>query len=195
MASDANTFDYIVELKHKSTKHITIIGLLLLVFVYLLFFYTIIFKNTTGFNNKSIAGLISMILSITMLIVNYFKYKKEGKFYMSSSLGSAAFIWFCIPKLEWMLVLYLILAFLDRPLKVTPEYGFDENGITYNSFPEKKYNWDEITNVVINFGMLTIDFSNNKIIQSELNEDISIQLEKEFNQFCKLQIEKNSTNL
>lgn len=198
MTNTNKTYNYVVELKHKSTKHITTIGLLLLFFVFMLFVSFVYQKLSLGaFENmivypKILLAVIAGSLSIITFIYKYLKYKNGDKLFLFWPIALASFMWLSIPKMEWLIVLYIIIAYLDKPLKVSPEYGFDEIGITFNSFPEKKYSWYEIANVVVKFGMLSIDFHNNKIIQSEISEDISLPLEKEFNEFCKYQINKRA---
>ncbi|MFY8127311.1 MAG: hypothetical protein ACOVMM_02970 [Chitinophagaceae bacterium] len=198
MSNASNTYNYVVELKHKSTKHITIIGVLLLVFAYAMSLYFIYERySLLGENielyNKLLPIILATIISMVVFIFKLYKYYKGDNLYLFWALAFASFIWLYIPKMQWIMALYVVLAFLDRPLKVTPEYGFDSFGITLNSFPEKKYSWSEVSNVVIKFNMLTIDFVNNKIIQAEISEDISLQLEKEFNDYCKSKINEHHT--
>lgn len=55
---------------------------------------------------------------------------------------------------------------------------------------QKEVNWDEVNNVILKDGLLTIDFKNNKLFQHIIlnsDEDIS---EKEFNDFCEEQLNK-----
>jgi len=104
----------------------------------------------------------------------------------------AAWGWYLYPHGTILAITYLVAAVVEKPLKVQPEYAFDEESIVYNSFPEKKYDWSEVTNVVLKDAILTIDFKNNKLIQKEVNDHVSAQDEKDFNGFCmrRLQAEK-----
>ena len=55
---------------------------------------------------------------------------------------------------------------------------------------QREVNWDEVNNVILKDGLLTIDFKNNKLFQHIIlnsDEDIS---EKEFNEFCNQQLNK-----
>ncbi|HEY6502356.1 MAG TPA: hypothetical protein VIZ28_00145, partial [Chitinophagaceae bacterium] len=78
-------------------------------------------------------------------------------------------------------VLYLIAI---RPLivHVNPET------ITYTSFPKKNISWNELSNVILKDGWLTVDFKNNKILQSEIIDEQNPVNEKEFNEFCQTQL-------
>jgi hypothetical protein len=59
-------------------------------------------------------------------------------------------------------------------------------------FP-KKYEWTEIDNIVLNGGILTIDFKNNKLLQLETDdeEDDEYDVEdEEFNNYCRKHLGK-----
>lgn len=63
--------------------------------------------------------------------------------------------------------------------------------IIYPSFPKKHLAWMDLNNMVLKDGILTIDFKNNRVAQSEVingENDYDID-EKEFNDFCRLQLQ------
>jgi hypothetical protein len=93
--------------------------------------------------------------------------------------------WFMNAQTMWLSIIFLIAAILEKPVKVQPEYAFDDDSIVYNSFPQKNYPWNEVQNVVLKDGMLTIDFKNNKIVQRSVNDEVSKQVVTEFNDYCK----------
>ena len=57
--------------------------------------------------------------------------------------------------------------------------------ITFNTFPFKNYAWQQLRNVMLKDNLLTLDFTNNKILQKETETDVSLETEREFNEFCK----------
>lgn len=122
-----------------------------------------------------------------------YRQSAEGKtpFYRFGLL-LAALGWYLYPHGTTLAIVYLVAAVLEKPVKVQPEYAFDEESIVYNSFPEKKYAWSEVTNVVLKNAILTIDLKNNKLIQKEVNDEVSAKNEKDFNGFCtqRLQAER-----
>ena len=84
-------------------------------------------------------------------------------------------------------ILFMILhtASLQKPI-----VSINESRVLYPSFPKKKIDWQELSNLIIKDGLLTIDFKNNKIIQQQI-ADISATIdEKEFNDFCRQQLNK-----
>ena len=186
------TYDYIVVLKKKSSQTINLISLLMLAMSVLFFTYsfTVQFKDAgNAINSKNgllivwITGIIGWILFCQM------QQKKGLEPNYRFALMLAAWGWFVHPQAMWLAGVFLLAAVLERPVKVAPEYAFDQNEIVFNSLPTKKYSWNEVSNVVLKFGMLTIDFKNNRIVQGEVNNDVTLQLENEFNEYCKKNIE------
>jgi hypothetical protein len=69
------------------------------------------------------------------------------------------------------------------------EVVVEKENIVYPSFPKRMILWNELQNIVLKDGILTIDFRNNKLIQQELEEDSAVN-EKDFNEFCQQQLNK-----
>ncbi len=66
-------------------------------------------------------------------------------------------------------------------------YNFDSSLIKQKNFPWKKYQWNELSNVILKDNLLTMDFKNNKLMQGEI---ITSKInEAEFNAFAKKQLE------
>jgi len=89
--------------------------------------------------------------------------------------------------LSLILLLFIVLDFLAlRKLVVK----VSETDISMPALFVKKVGWFELTNVILKDDLLTIDFKNNKLFQQLiLNSDWDVN-EKEFNEFCKLQLNK-----
>lgn len=68
------------------------------------------------------------------------------------------------------------------------EVIFTNDGIVYPSFPKKTFLWKDVSNVVLKDGILTIDLKNNKLIQSAISKESADINEREFNLFCKEQL-------
>ncbi len=108
------------------------------------------------------------------------------------ALMLAAWGWYFYPHGNYLAIVYLVAAVLEKPVKVQPEYAFDKELIVSNSFPQKKYRWAEVSNVVLKDGILTIDLKNNTIIQKEVNEEVPLQDETDFNGFCRQRLEETT---
>ena len=109
------------------------------------------------------------------------------------SLYAAAFLWLMYPlHLPVAGIFFIIAALLERQIKFPQEIGFSKDGITFNTFPFKNYNWQDIKNIVLKDDMITIDFSSNKIIQREIEPAELTEEENEFNEFCRQQLAHRS---
>ena len=86
----------------------------------------------------------------------------------------------------WIALVHLFLLLADVIVRKIPETVFSDNEIIYPSFPAKKIQWNELENVILKDGILTIDFKNNKLLQAEI-ADTAVDVAA-FNQYCKEQL-------
>lgn len=182
------TYEYIVVLKKSSVKIINTISILMLAISVVFFSYDFALQFTQvhySINSKNSLLLIWITGIVAWVAFCHIQQKKGIEPNYRFALMLAAWGWFMHPQAMWMAGVFLIAAVFERPVKVAPEYAFDNDEVVFNSFPTKKYSWNEINNVILKSGMLTIDFKNNKLIQGEVNNDVSSQLESEFNNYCK----------
>ena len=86
-----------------------------------------------------------------------------------------------------MLLLFILLYFIAHKKLVV---HVTNNKIVVTYILQKELSCDEVNNVILKDGLLTIDFKNNKLFQHIIlnsDEDIS---ENEFNEFCREQLNK-----
>lgn len=189
------TFDFIVVLKTKSTKTIDTISFLMLALAVSFFSFNLVMQYASaGFSPKLILLLVWIIAIIFWLIYKKNLEKKGVNLNYRFALMIAAWGWFMV-NIWYIAVVYLLAAVFENTIKATPEWAFDEKEIMSNTFPRKKYQWKEVSNVVLRFGMLTIDFKNNKILQGEVNDDVPNEVEVEFNEFCQKQLLKQNNSI
>ncbi len=135
--------------------------------------------------------LIVGVFSACLLLLVIFKSINPmnwGRGFLNAAYGLVL-----IPLLVWkfywfaatvfIFLLFFGVASRDFSVRVSASY------IIYPSFPLKKINWEELSNCLLKDGFLTIDFKNNKIIQQLIDESRSQVNEKEFNEFCKQQLQ------
>jgi hypothetical protein len=67
------------------------------------------------------------------------------------------------------------------------EVAVKKDGISYPSFPKREILWNELQNIIMKDGLLTIDFKNNKILQNEIDGEVDVN-ERDFNEFCRQQL-------
>jgi hypothetical protein len=70
------------------------------------------------------------------------------------------------------------------------QFVFSEELIIGMNFPRTEYQWAKFSNVMLRDGILTLDFTNNRLIQMEVEDDNTIN-EFEFNEFAKQKIKQN----
>jgi len=178
---------YDLVIKNEKAKYYKAIGDLIVVFNLICFIYMAI-KSTDSYR-KIIFILIISVIAMHFLFAIYVRYnakitnyKSHRNIFFISAIGWAR------PPYWWISIILIVLLFLDilahRKLKLT----VSENKINYPSFPRMVIEWNELSNLVLKDGLVTIDFKNNKLIQQAiLNTDIN---EKEFNEFCRIQLNK-----
>ena len=94
-------------------------------------------------------------------------------------------IQWCVLGYYWVAVLPLVFAFLASVADRKFEVIVNTNGVVYPSFPERRLRWEEISNMLVRDGLLTIDLHNNHFYQQLLDEEHNPVNEQEFNDFCR----------
>ena len=132
--------------------------------------------------------IMATIAIFSAFIAFYSRTKSER-----SPLTGAFFVW----SLAWILADYWVVGLLNFLFMILhiaalqkPIVSVSESQVIYPSFPRKKIDWQELSNLMIKDGLLTIDFKNNRIIQQYIADRSSTINEKEFNDFCQQQLNK-----
>lgn len=83
-----------------------------------------------------------------------------------------------------------VFAFVLEWSYVQPRVSISgEQLILVRSYNTRKYRWDELNNVVLKDGLLTLDFTNNKVLQLTIQNNSGVN-DAAFNDFCAGQIKK-----
>ena len=180
-------FDYIITLKRPNYKWIDMIS-------HLLLFISVVSFGMFFFETKNDYKYLGFCLVVTAFwVYSILQKRKNGSTLFRFALLLSAAGWLMQPYQNILfVVLYAIAGLLEKQVKFPQEIGFAEEIIVFNSFPKKRYNWDEILNVVLKDNLLTVDFKNNKLIQKEIDEEVSTHVEVEFNEFCKQQMSREA---
>ena len=155
----------------------------LIVLINLVLFIWLAITNT----ELRIKGLITLALIIGGFVLQHFTRKYSAGaasvffiilFYFESGYWQAAII---------MAALALMYMVAVRKLVVL----VNTSHVQYPSFPKKEIAWNELNNLILKDGLLTIDLKSNKISQATVvngavDHDID---EKEFNEFCQKQLD------
>ncbi len=177
-------FDYIIVCKspdYKNVDRISQFMLLLSVLGYSFGIYKGLFPKP--------ALIIAIMTSvICWWIFCQYQKKQGGVPYYRLGLLFASWGWFLMPNALIISGIFLIGALFERQVKFPYEIAFDPAGIVINTFPKKQIPWIAIQNAIIKDDVITIDFKNNKLIQKDINEPVTVQVSTEFNTFCAEQI-------
>jgi hypothetical protein len=179
-------FDYLITLKKKNDATIDAISQLMYLFSIIAFGY-FAYLNSAARNFYLIVIFIILVTWIFCIV----KKGKTGFALFRFGLFAATIGWLLYPVDHYILAIaYGIAGLIEKQVKFPEEIGFAEDRVVLNTFPRKKFSWNDLANVVLKDNLLTVDFKNNKLIQKELDEGVSIQTEQEFNEFCRAQLSK-----
>ena len=170
-------------------------------------------KNEKETSYKKISIFLLVLNMIGILFIAYLKDFKNwipvivaaiavlaafSSFYFRSRNEKAILIGaFLLLSVAWILsgywvvgVLNILFMILHTASLQKPIVSINERQVIYPSFPKKIIDWQDLSNLIIKDGLLTIDFKNNKIIQQQIADISSTIDEKEFNDFCSQQLNK-----
>lgn len=180
--AESSVYPYIIVLKNESSKYVNVFGFLLTTGSAVLFAREMVFRNMI-----ILPYLAGLIFIAGLLIWNAFLYFRTVKeIYYSKALLIAGLVWTKMPYFEWLVIVFAFLALLEYQAKRAPEIGFADDHIMINKLFKKKIMWNEIDNVVLKDGWLTIDFKNNKLFQKEIDSGESEASDEEFNEWVKI---------
>ena len=175
--------------------------------------FELVLKSEKEASYKRISILLLMLNLVGILFITYLKaFNSWGPFIIALVAVFAAFssfyfrnknekailtVAFFLLSFAWIIadywlvgILNILFMILHRAALQKPIVTINESQVIYPSFPRKKIDWQELSNLIIKDGLLTIDFKNNKIIQQQVVNSQSTIDEKEFNDFCRQQLNK-----
>jgi len=169
-----------IEIKNEKIKSYKIITLLIVI-LNTLFFVFLLFKT-----NQSRSALISIGFILLYTVYRFYISKKnKQRFFFDEWIYFLLMIlWVNDNILLAITNLVLFLLYTISIQKII--YNFDSSLIKQKNFPWKKYQWNELSNVIIKDGLLTMDLKSNNLIQGEIvGDEIN---EEGFNEFAAKQL-------
>jgi hypothetical protein len=165
----------------------------LAVFIFLLnaigIIFTFFLKGQSSIVNRT--GAFTLLLLVAAILVHLNKsvnIKKEYYFFFAVLFAS---LYWILQHVWWLSVLLIVLAILYTFSKKKPVVHVSSQRITYPSFPVRSIQWQQLNNLIIKEGLLTIDFKNNKFIQQAIEENNNYINEQDFNDFCRQQLKSS----
>lgn len=157
------------------------------IFALLTFGYFFSYHPKTGAVYLIIDAAVFLFWAVTLM-----KKRKKGEAFFRFGLFICALGWVLGPERNvWMALLYVVAGLLEKQVKFPAEIGFSEDEISFNTMPKKVLRWNEIKNVLIKEGLITIDQKNNKLFQKEIEGYVTEDIENEFNNFARRCINKS----
>ena len=174
-------YDYLITLKKPDYRWADQVSQIMYVFALVTFAYFYYYHPKTGAVYLFIDAAILLFWAFTLA-----KKRRKGEAFFRFGLFICALGWVLGPERNvWMAILYAICGLLEKQVKFPAEIGFAENEISFNSLPRKVLKWNEIKNVIIKDGLITIDQKNNKLYQKEIEGYVTADIENEFNDFAR----------
>lgn len=158
------------------------------------------FILVSPYNNSVFSSYWVVIACIIGFLVLKFFQKRNGKQVSYSAGLFVCGIFFCVIAQGSALFItvslfYIVAAVAERFVKSALEIEFDENEVVIKRIFKTHKPWNFISNIILKDGLLTIDYKNNKIFQKEIADEVSPELEKEFNEFCRLQLRSHGSSV
>lgn len=133
-----------------------------------------------------------VLILISIIFIIYERRLRMYRFFKKTDFSATGFLWTMTGWIfisQWWIAL-LVGAIAALQFFIKEKFVVVFSNEVYIQFLSKKiFNWLELQNVVLKDGLLTIDFKNNKLLQTEiLSEESDIKNEAEFNEFCRMQL-------
>jgi hypothetical protein len=154
------------------------------------FIVQLTFTLTDTYRHDRVLVIGFFLIMVLLLVV-----RRGNKFDFIDKKNSTAtmYVLICVIWAKWGLywlaglnvVFYLLYIYATRKFEVI----ILRDKIIFPSFSKRNIPWTELQNIIMKDGILTIDFKNNSILQNEVEGDDYFK-EKEFNAFCREQLNK-----
>lgn len=171
---------YAVNKRYKFASAFSITLLMLNVIGFIYIGYT---RSGKGY---SYAAIIFLSILFYILLKNKSKSYAVSIAYWLSIMGWVSF------EFYWIAASVLVLWLLNSFIKKQFTFNITNAGVEIiASMQNQTHQWSQFNNVILKDGLLTLDYTSNKILQTEVNEAFYVN-EAEFNEFCRKQLTVDS---
>jgi hypothetical protein len=92
----------------------------------------------------------------------------------------------------WIGIIMPVLSAFAQLTANNKSINFNTKEIKLSSPFGKTFNWLELQNIILKDGLLTLDFKNNKLLQTPILDELNEAETKQFNDFCSKQLAADS---
>lgn len=185
MALKQPVYPFIVVLRNGNARLVRLAGTLLGIL-------SIVMLTLRGLSSEgSGLNLITAAICLVFSSWNIAEMRRGRPSRQTITLALAGACMLLAPPFSWGGLLLLVLARIEVEALKPTEIGFSTEHIRVGGWIPRKYPWMALRNVVLLDGMLTLDFSDNRLFQREtddLDDDAYDGTEDEFNAFCRQQL-------
>ncbi|HRH49777.1 MAG TPA: hypothetical protein PLP23_13570 [Panacibacter sp.] len=158
--------------------------------VFILLINAISLTLVAFYANDPLGYIWPPLIVLSIFFVLYDQKLKRFVFFKKTNFLDTGFLWviaaWILAGYLWIALAIVIIAILRSAVKEKFELLFSANQIELHTYPKKIFYWNNLQNIVLKDGLITIDFKNNRMIQSEiLSKESNIYNEAEFNEFCR----------
>jgi hypothetical protein len=173
------TFELV--LKNEKEKQYRILALFIII-VNVLFFTWLAITD----RELRIKAILTSIIVIAGILVPYYLKRLSA-----IGISIVFIVLFYLEIGYWQVAIVIAILSLMYVISARQLVVFvSDEHITYPSFPKKEIVWNDLNNLILKDGLLSIDFKNNKLAQAiVLNDKNNADVdEKEFNEFCQIHL-------
>lgn len=158
---------------------------------FLIFFHLVaagvIEMNGTWKQTRAELFIFFILLCVSGLLYYFFRKQKTWTDALGISLALLCFVFWernagILAAILIGLIFILVMAVRK---KKTVVFISEEGIVVKRIFGKTNYAWQQLDNLVLKDGLLTIDLLSNKMIQAELSKENGLVDEKQFNLFCR----------
>lgn len=128
------------------------------------------------------ASALNLVILVLYAVPRFRRQKMRRA--VTLSLLVNAILWWRMDS--WLMAgLLLVMSIMQWMALKSPVVKVNDEGVTYPSFPGKKWAWDQLSRVMVKDAVLSVDLANNELLQSTLDADTSETLDViAFNRYC-----------
>lgn len=177
-----NKESYSLRVKNEKLVHYNRLGLFIML---IHFFYFILHLLRTAFAMDYVIPVTGILVSLGWILINrpVWKNNRNPSLPFWIGFGLLAILWFNLGY-PWFASALVVLAIMDALARRKPVLVFNKEYVRLPFLFRPSVHWKDLKNVILKDGILTLDFKNDRLFQSELDESDGLVEETEFNSFC-----------
>ncbi len=161
-------YKYAIPIPNDRIKTYKVVTFIVLTLNFLGFGYVFLQTSATA-SKLAIMGLVLNAVPWLFYLLNK-KHLKSPALELTIILSALLWIYFGNAWMGILLIIFGAMSFFTNKKTII---FFSEEGITYPSFPVKKYEWQKIAQVIWKDDVLTINLKDNKFLQFNIEQEFA----------------------